>query len=169
MTKQLDIHRLAKSLPATNELWTSFRGELDDLFDRFSTGFESYAMKPLSNLEDYWAKSFQDFAPLAVDVAENDKTYVITAELPGVNEKDIEVSVQDGTLVIKGQKLQEKEEKGEHRYMKERRYGSFRRTFELPKGTDEAKLEARFHNGVLTVSVPKPAATQARKVDVKAA
>lgn len=169
MNKQLDIHRLAKNLPATNELWTSFRGELDDLFDRFSAGFESYAMKPLSNLEDYWAKNFQDIAPLVVDVAENDKTYVITAELPGVDEKDIEVSVRDGILTIRGQKLQVKEEGSEHRYMQERRYGSFRRTFGLPKGTDEAKLDARFHNGVLTVSVPKPAAAQIRKVDVKAA
>ena len=169
MTKQLDIHRLAKGLPAANELWTSFRGEFDSLFDRFSDRFETYAMKPLSDLEDYWTKSFHGVAPLAVDVAENDQTYVITAELPGVNEKDIEVSVQDGVLVIKGQKLQEKEEKNEQRYRTERRYGSFRRVFGLPKGTDEAKLDARFHNGVLTVSVPKPAVTQVRKVEVKAA
>ena len=169
MTKQLDIHRGAKGLPATGDLWMSFRDELDNLFDRFSGGFETYSLKPLSDLENFWTKSFQGFAPLAVDVGETDKAYVITAELPGVDEKNIEVSVQDGVLVIKGQKLEEKEEKGKQRYMAERRYGAFQRMFDLPKGIDESKLDARFYNGVLTVSVPKPVATQARKVDVKAA
>ena len=169
MNKQLDIRRAAKGLPATGDLWMSFREELDNLFDRFSGGFETYALKPLSDLEDFWSKSFDGFAPLAVDVAETDKAYVITAELPGVDEKDIDVSIQDGVLVIKGQKLQEREEKGKQRYMAERRYGAFQRMFGLPKGIDESKLDAKFHNGVLTVSVPKPVATQARKVDVKAA
>ncbi len=169
MIKQLDIRRSAKGLPATGEFWASFREEFDSLFDRFSGGFETYALKPLSDLENFWEKNFHGFAPLAVDVRESDKAFTITAELPGVDEKDIEVSVQDGVLVIKGQKLQEKEEKGQHRYMAERRYGSFQRMFGLPKGTDETKLDARFHNGVLTVSIPKPAVTQVRKVDVKAA
>lgn len=169
MIKQVDIHRGSKALPATNDLWVSFRGELDNLFDRFSGGFETYALKPLSELEDFWSRNIHGFAPLAVDVAETDKAYVITAELPGVDEKDIEVSVQDGVLMIKGQKLQEKEEKGKQHYMAERRYGAFQRMFGLPKGTDESRLDARFHNGVLTVSVAKPAITQARKVDVKAA
>lgn len=169
MTKQLDIHRASKGLPASGDLWLSFRGELDNLFDRFSGGFETYALKPLFNLEDYWSKSFHGFAPLAMDVAETDKAYVITAELPGVDEKDIEVSVQDSILVIKGQKLEEKEEKGKQRYLAERRYGAFQRMFNLPKGTDESTLDARFHNGVLTISVPKPAGVPARKVDVKAA
>ena len=169
MNKQLDIHRAAKGLPASGDLWMSFRDELDNLFDRFSGGFETYALKPLSDLEDIWSKSFDGFAPLATDVAETDKAYVITAELPGVDEKDIDVSIQDGVLVIKGHKLQEKEEKGKQRYMSERRYGAFQRMFGLPKGTDESKLDAKFHNGILTISVPKPVATQARKVDVKAA
>lgn len=169
MSKHLDIRRLASKLPPSSDVWTSFRSELDNLLDRFSGGIEDYAMKPLSDLEDFWAKRFHGFAPLAVDVAENDKFYVITAELPGVDEKDIEVTVQDGALVIKGQKLQEKEEKNEHRYMAERRYGTFRRTFGLPKGADETKIDARFHNGILTVSIPKPAVTQVRKVDVKSA
>src|SRR5579871_371142 len=88
MNKQLDIRRAAKGLPATGDLWMSFREELDNLFDRFSGGFETYALKPLSDLEDFWSKSFDGFAPLAVDVAETDKAYVITAELPGVDEKD---------------------------------------------------------------------------------
>ena len=169
MSKHLDIRRSIKMSPAAGEIWRSFRGEMDTLFDRFSGGFETYALKPLSDLEDYWAKNFRGFVPLAVDIGENGKTYTITAELPGVEEKDIEVSVEDGVLVIRGEKRQEKEEKDKQHYMAERRYGSFQRMFALPKGTDESKLEARFHNGVLTISVPKLAASPARKVDVKAA
>jgi HSP20 family protein len=92
---------------------------------------------------------------------------VITAELPGMDEKDIEVSVSDGTLVIKGEKRQEHEEKGENRYFFERSYGTFQRTFTLPKGTDESKLEATFHNGLLTVKVPKASGASARKIEIK--
>ena len=169
MTKHLDIHREAKNVPAMNELWLSFRDEFDNLFDRFSGGFETFALKPLSDLENYWSRNFKGFAPLAVDVAETDKVYSISAELPGVDEKNVEVSVADGILTIRGEKIQEREEQGKHRYMAERRYGSFQRMFALPKGTDDSKVEARFHNGVLTVSVPKPVSSPVRTVDVKAA
>ena len=106
----------------------------------------------------------------AVDVAENDKSYVITAELPGVPEKDVEVSVSDDMLVIKGEKRHENEEKGENHYFSERSYGSFRRMFSLPRETDAAKIEAHFKNGVLSVTIPKTEAKQeSRKVEVKAA
>jgi HSP20 family protein len=169
MNKQLDVRSAPKSPAATGDLWSSFRTEMDDLFNRFSGGFEALALKPFSDLEDIWSKSFRGFAPLAVEVAEDDKTYTITAELPGVDEKNIDISVQDGVLTLKGEKRELREEKSKHRYMSERRYGSFQRMFGLPKGTDVGKVEANFHNGVLTVSVPKPAATPARKVDVKAA
>ena len=169
MLKNLDIRRGARNAPAANDLWLSFRGELDNLFDRFSGGFETYALKPLSDLENYWSRNFNGFAPLSVDIGESAKAYTISAELPGVDEKNIEVSVADGILVIRGEKHQEKEEKDKQHYMSERRYGAFQRMFALPKGTDDSKVEARFHNGVLTVSVPKPAETPARKVDVKAA
>lgn len=106
---------------------------------------------------------------MAVEVAETDKAYNIAAELPGVEEKDIEVSVRDGVLTIKGEKREEKEDKGKNRYLSERSYGSFQRLFGLPKGVDETKVEANFHNGVLTVSIPKQAEAPARKVDGKAA
>lgn len=169
MSKQLDIHRISKALPATSDMWMAFRGEMDSLFNRFPGGFETGALKPLSELEDLWSEKFHGFAPLVVDVTETDKTYAITAELPGVDEKDVEVSVQGGVLTVRGEKREEQEEKTSHRYMTERRYGAFQRMFGLPKGTDESKVEASFHNGVLKISVPKPAATAVRKVDVKAA
>jgi HSP20 family protein len=120
-------------------------------------------------LEQSWPKE-SGFAALAVDVVENEKSYVITAELPGVHEKNMDVTISNGNLVIKGDKHQEKMEKSENYYLSERSYGSFQRMFGLPAGIDESKIEAQFHNGVLTVTVPKSAeAPGARKVDVKAA
>jgi len=165
---KLAIRRTNPALPATSDRWQSLRQQMDDLFDRFSDGFESFSLKPFAELENLWS-SRGGFAPLAVDVSETDKTYTITAELPGVEEKNIEVNVQDGVLTIKGEKHQEREEKNKNRYLSERSYGAFQRMFGLPKGTDESKVEASFHNGILTVSVPKAAETATRKIEVKAA
>lgn len=160
--------RRAPAVPATSDMWRSMRQQMDDLFDRFADGFESFSLQPFSQLDTLWSKT-RGFAPLAVDVSETDKAYMVTAELPGVAEKDIEVNVKDGVLTIKGEKQEEKEEKSKNRYLSERSYGAFQRMFGLPKGTDEGKVEASFHNGVLTVSIPKIAETPARKVEVKAA
>ena len=110
------------------------------------------------------------FAALAVDVNENDKEYTVTAEIPGVAERDIDVSVADGMLVIKGEKREEKEEKSGRNTITERSYGAFQRMFNLPRDADGNNIEARFENGVLTVHVPRKAVTaQPRKVDIKAA
>lgn len=157
-------------IPAANESWHSFRQEVDRIFDRFSDGFESVALQPFTRMQQMWSPGVTGFAPLAVDVAENGKSYVITAELPGVEEKNVEVSVDDDLLVIKGEKRQEKEEKDNNHYLSERSYGSFQRMFTLPRGTDTAGVQANFHNGVLTVTVPKVAQSQnARKIEIKAA
>jgi HSP20 family protein len=169
MNKQLDIKRTHAVVPAVTDAWNSFRQQVDDLFDNFSDGFQSFALRPFLHLERTWPKD-ANFAALAVDVVENDKNYSITAELPGVHEKDVDVSVSNGCLAIKGEKRQERTEKSENHYLSERSYGVFRRMFGLPPGTDESKIEAKFHNGVLTVTVPKNAESpDARKVDVKAA
>jgi HSP20 family protein len=169
MSKQLDIKRTHAVAPAVTDAWNSFRRQVDDLFDNFSDGFQSFALRPFFHLERSWPRD-AGFAALAVDVVENGKGYAITAELPGVHGKDVNVTVSNGNLVIKGEKHQEKTEKSENHYLSERSYGSFQRVFGLPPGTDESKIEAQFHNGVLTVTVPKNAeAPNARKVDVKAA
>ena len=169
MSKQLDIKRTHAAAPAVTDAWNSFRRQVDDLFDNFSDGFQGFALRPFFHLERSWPRD-SGFAALAVDVVENDKSYAITAELPGVQEKDVNVTVSNGNLVIKGEKHQEKTEKSENHYLSERSYGNFQRVFGLPPGTDESKIEAQFHNGVLTVTVPKNAeAPNARKVDVKAA
>jgi HSP20 family protein len=168
MNKQIDIKHTSNPVSAVSDSWKTFRQQFDRLFDRFSDGFDTFAIKPFNDLENLWSKNLSGFAPLAVDVSETDKTYTITAELPGVDEKDVDVSVADGTLVIKGEKRQNREEKSKNHYLSERSYGAFQRMFGLPKGTEEGKVEATFHNGVLSVTIPKPMETPARKVEVKA-
>lgn len=169
MNKQLEVKRNPIAIPALADNWNAFRNQIEEIFDRFSDGFGSVALKPFADLENAWQRNIGGFASLAVDVAEDDKAYTITAELPGVSEKDVDVSVHDGMLVIKGEKRQEKEEKSKDRYVSERSYGAFQRMFSLPAGTDEGKVAAEFHNGILTVTVPKAQSHNVRKVDVKAA
>ena len=106
----------------------------------------------------------------AVDVSETDKAYEITAELPGMDEKNVEVKVATGVLTIKGEKQDEKEEKKKDYYMRERSFGSFERTFAVPDGVDSDKIDANFKKGILSVTLPKNAEAQkAEKIAVKAA
>ena len=105
----------------------------------------------------------------SVDVKETDKAIEIEAELPGVEEKDVQVTLEDKVLTIKGEKKAEKEETKKDYYSCERSYGSFLRSFELPAGVDADKVSAAFSKGVLKVTVPKVPATQAKKIDVKTA
>ncbi len=105
----------------------------------------------------------------AVDFVEKDKEYEITAELPGLDEKNVEVKLSNGILTIGGEKKEEKEEKKEGYYYSERRYGSFKRAFRVPEGVEADKIEAAFDKGVLTVRLPKtPEAQRAQKtIEVK--
>ena len=110
------------------------------------------------------------FAP-ASEASSNDNGYRIVMELPGVAEKDIDVSVHNGVLTIKGEKREEKEEKKENYYFSERSYGSFQRSFRLPDDAVEGDIAADIKDGVLTVSVPKslPKQAEAKKISVKKA
>src|SRR5262249_9969449 len=107
----------------------------------------------------------------AVDVIEGDKAYELTAELPGLDEKDIEVNVANGDLTIKGEKKEVREEKQKDYFISDRRYGSFERHFRLPGSVDADKIEATFKSGVLKVTLPKTEDAQkpAKKIEVKAA
>lgn len=110
------------------------------------------------------------FGP-STDVAETDGSIDIEVELPGMSEKDIEISLSDGAMTIRGEKKSEREEKRKGVYLSERTYGSFYRSIPLPPGVDADKAEAAFKNGVLTVTLPKTAEAQARvkRIPVKAA
>jgi len=107
----------------------------------------------------------------AMDVIEDTDAYKLTAELPGMSEKDIEVVVSDGTLTLKGEKKKETERKDKNYYMAERTYGSFERSFTLPEGVDRDKVGAEFTKGVLTITLPKKpeAKVEPTKIEVKAA
>lgn len=131
----------------------SLKNEIDRLFENFhlGNGFGPGALVP------------------STDVAETDTMIEITAELPGLEEKDVQVNVADNVLTIKGEKKAEKEEKDKNYRKVERSYGSFYRSIELPAGTDLDKIKATLSKGVLKVVVPKAAAAQVKKVEVKAA
>jgi HSP20 family protein len=148
------------------DVWQSFRSEMDRLFDRF--GFPSF--RRVFDVEPFWGNeaSFGVTVP-AVDVTEDDKAYKITAELPGLDQKDLEVSVSGDVLVIKGEKRQEREEKDKNRYLSERSYGAFQRNFSLPDGIDRDKIGADFAKGLLTLTLPKTAEAQKqqKKIEVK--
>jgi HSP20 family protein len=101
-----------------------------------------------------------------MDVTETEKEYEVKAELPGMEEKDVEVTLTDGVLTIRGEKKTDHEEKGKGFHMVERSYGSFSRSLELPAGIDPETIKASLEKGVLTVSIPKKAA-DVKKVEVK--
>ncbi len=92
----------------------------------------------------------------------------IKADLPDVDQKDISLQVHDGRMVLKGERKFEEEEKKEHYYHVERRFGSFERTFTLPAGADPDKVTAEYDKGVLTVHVPKPEAAKPRQIQIGA-
>lgn len=109
-----------------------------------------------------------DWLAPASDASSDDKAYRISVELPGVKEEDIEVSVHDGLVSIKGQKQSEREEKGDTWFFSERQFGSFSRSFRLPADAEGDKIAANLKDGVLSISVPKsaPEIPEARKVQI---
>ena len=135
----------------------SLQREIDRLFDDFTRGFPAL-----------YTGGGNELLP-NVDVTETDKQIEITAELPGLEEKDVQVNVADNVLTIRGEKKAEKEEKDKAYRLVERSYGSFVRSLELPEGVNADAIKASIDKGVLKVTVPKPAPAQVKKIDVKAA
>jgi len=174
----IEVKKAAVPAPArqpTPEPWQSFRSEMDNLFDRFSSSFglpslhRMFGMEPRL-MEPRLTTSFTFSTPV-VDVTEDDTAYKIAAELPGIDEKDIDVSITGDTLVLKGEKSQRKEEKEQNYYLSERSYGSFQRSFALPRDVERDKIAAEFSKGVLTLTLPKSAEAQKqnKKIEIKAA
>jgi HSP20 family protein len=138
----------------------TFRREMDRMFDDFFGG------SGLRGPQSGW----QALTP-AVDVDENDSEIVISAELPGVTEKDIDVSLAGDVLTIKGEKRSQHEEKNGDSTYTERRFGSFSRSVRLPFEAGDEKVDAQFSNGLLKVRVAKPAQLQraTRRIEVRTA
>ena len=142
----------------------SFRTEMDRLFDSFLGGVPS-----LSSLRQGFP-SGQMMTP-TLDVKENEKEIVVKADLPGMDEKDINLTVHNGVLSLRGEKKSEHTDERENYHVMERSYGSFQRSIRLPETIDEDKAEARFDKGVLTITLPKrPEMVSAqKKIEIKGA
>lgn len=133
--------------------------ELDRLFEDFFVGRDWWPPAPLGG---------RVFSP-SVDVRESDKEVRVSAELPGLDEKDLEVELSDEGLTIRGEKKHEQEDRGEGYYKAERSYGAFEWFIDLPCAVDGEKAAAEFKNGVLTVALPKLAeeAGSRKKIEIK--
>jgi HSP20 family protein len=133
--------------------------EIDRLFDDLARG----ALTGFQQGHDRLVPS--------MDVIENDNEIVVTAEMPGLQRKDIDISIDDDVLTIRGEKKVEEKQKDEKKnfHVTERAYGVFYRAIQLPSGVDPSKVEATMENGVLKITIPKPARSQARKIEVQEA
>jgi HSP20 family protein len=146
----------------------SLRQEMERMFEDFRADFGSSPFRRgRLALEPFFKREWGRGLSPAVDIVEKDNAYEVTAELPGMSEKDIEVKLAGGMLTIKGEKSEEKEEKTKDVHVSERRYGSFQRSFAVPEDIDADKLDASVKNGVLTVTMPKSA--EAKKKERKIA
>jgi HSP20 family protein len=142
----------------------SFRAEMDRLFDSFLGGVPS-----LTSLRQGFSGA-QVMTP-TLDVKENEKEIVVKADLPGMDEKDINLTIHNGVLSLRGEKKSEHTDERENYHVMERSYGSFRRSIRLSDTIDEDKAEARFDKGVLTISLPKRPETVSaqKKIEIKGA
>lgn len=135
----------------------SLHREIDRLFDDFTRG--TLAGFPQG----------QDRLVPSMDVTETDKEIVVATELPGLERKDIDISIDDDVLTIRGEKKMQEEKKDDKKnyHITERSYGAFYRALQLPGGVDPAKVQAAMQNGVLKITIPKPARSQAKKIEVQ--
>ena len=150
-----------RAMGVWSDLEDSF-GSLQRDMQRLFKGF------PHSLDPDFWSASAGRFVP-RINVSRGKDKITVTAECPGMDEKDVELKVTEHALVIKGEKKEEKEEKDDDHHLIERSFGSFRREIPLPDGAEGDKAEARFKKGVLRVTVPlnQKAQEKSRKIDVK--
>jgi HSP20 family protein len=163
----VEVKKASPAETTTPDVWRSLRSEMDRLFDRF--GFPS--LRRMFDVEPWRPMSAFSSSVPPIDMSEDDKAYKISAELPGLDAKDVDVSVSGNMLILKGEKRQEKEEKDKNYYFSERAYGSFQRAFELPASVDHDKVAADFSKGVLTITLPKTpgAQKQQKKIEVRSA
>lgn len=152
----------------------ALRREMNRLMDDFDVDFWSGPFRRAAfDMAPFWRRElgFGFGSAPAVDIAETDKAFEITADLPGLDEQHVEVTIGNGTLTVKGTKQEEKEEKKKDYYLQERSYGTFQRSFRIPETVDTDKIEAAFNKGVLSVKLPKKAEAQQpeKKITIKAA
>ena len=148
MTKRLGL------VPRTGDFLSLFPETR--ALDRF---FEGFWPSDLFDGEREWDPAF--------DVAENENEYVIKGEIPGIDSKDLDISLLDGVLTIKGEKKKEREDKEANYHRVERCYGSFYRSFQVPDDVKTEELDASYKDGIITLTLPKTEKKAARKIEVK--
>ena len=170
--KKMPVHTDDKKTdqqPIATDPWRpleKLRQQVDHLFEDFNRGsMLTPFRRGLFDVEPFWNREFIGRSVPAVDITEKDESFEITAELPGMDQENIDIKLSNGNLIIKGEKKEDKEEKSKGYHLSERHYGSFQRAFSLPKGVDTDKIEANFSKGVLSISLPKkPEAMNADKM-----
>jgi HSP20 family protein len=161
--KSLVPFRSRSSLaPFETNVFGTLHREIDRLFDDFTHGIGLHGSNGPSNLLP------------SIDVTESDKEIVITAEMPGLERKDVDISLENDVLMIRGEKKMEaekddKDNKGKNVHLAERSYGVFYRVLQLPPGVDPSTVQATMSKGVLKITIPKPARSTAKKIEVKEA
>lgn len=141
--------------------WEPFRelATMRDVMNRFFA-------EPLFEPTRFWTRPMDEFQP-DIDIADEDGAYIVKASVPGVKPEEIEISLTDNRLTIKGESKEDKEVKEENYWMRERRYGTFVRTLTLPMTVNSDKAEATHENGVLTLRLPKSEVAKPKKITVK--
>lgn len=144
-------------VPSDVNVFGTLHREIDRLFDDLTNGFGLSSSQGLSNLMP------------SIDVTETDKEIAITAEMPGLERKDVEISLENDVLTIRGEKKMEaeKDDKDKNVHVAERSYGVLYRALQLPPGVDPSSVQATMSNGVLKITIPKPALSAAKKIEVK--
>lgn len=145
--------------------WNPFR-EMEDLQRRMSSLFDWSPFRRSSLIADEENITVPEWAPL-VDIAEDDKEYLIKVELPEVSKDDVKVTVEGGTLTISGERKAEKEEKGRKFHRIERYYGRFERSFTIPDDAEPDNVKAEFKDGVLRVHLAKSEKARPKQIEVK--
>jgi HSP20 family protein len=150
----------ARQLPAWHPVtdmlneFGAMQREIDRMFDRWEGGTVDKGNTSIT------------FMPV-VDVVERESSFDINVELPGVKKEDVKITVHDGVLTVSGEKKYEEERKGTDYHRAERAYGSFQRSFTLPKGVSPEKIEASYTDGVLIISLPKVEEAKPKEIEVK--
>ncbi|UCG91836.1 MAG: Hsp20/alpha crystallin family protein [candidate division WOR-3 bacterium] len=138
--------------------WEPFR-ELVSLRDDMDRLFRSFFGGPLEEVEGFWAP--------VIDIEEDNDSYYVRAEVPGIKKEEIKISVRGNALSLSGERKQESETKNKTFHRVERSYGRFKRTISLPSEIDAEKVKATYKDGILTVTLPKPESTKPKEIEVE--
>ena len=148
------------------ELWNStfpIPRAIDRLQREMNRAFDGLFRGDLFDADTFMNRSWSP----AVDISETNDSYLIRAELPGLKKDEVKITIENNTIAIRGEKKNDTEKKGENFHVVERSYGSFERTFTLPGAIKNDSVEARFEDGILSVTLPKTEASKQNVIDVK--